>query len=72
MTSVLPRGQARARPGRVRKLGRVEKLALKRPRHPVHGALADLARLAARLELGRDLLQKLRPAMLLDRLGQAP
>jgi hypothetical protein len=29
----------------------------------VHGAFADLARLAARLELGRDLLEELRPAL---------
>jgi hypothetical protein len=53
-------------------LRRVPKLPLQRPRDPVHRALADLARLAARLELGRDLLEELRPAPLLDWLGQAP
>ncbi len=55
-----------------REVRRVEKLALKRPRDPMHRALADLARLALRLELGRDLFQKLRPALLIERFGQAP
>jgi hypothetical protein len=55
-----------------REVRRVEKLALKRPRDPMHRALADLARLALRLELGSDLLEELRPALLIERLGQAP
>src|SRR5208283_647510 len=57
-------------PCRVGEFRRVEEFPLQRPRHPAHGALADLARLATRLELGRDLLQKLRSPALIDRPGQ--
>ena len=39
-------------------LGRIEKAPLDRAPDPMHRALADLAGLSARLELGRDLLQK--------------
>jgi hypothetical protein len=52
-------------------LRRVEKAPLNRARHPMHRALADLAGLSLHLELGGDLLQKLRPQRLIDRPGQA-
>jgi hypothetical protein len=59
-------------PCRVGEFRRLPKFALKRPGDGMHGALADLAGLAPRLELDGDLLQELRPALVVDRLGQAP
>jgi hypothetical protein len=52
-------------------LRRVEKAPLNRARHPMHRALADLAGLSLGFELGRDLLQKLRPQLMVDRPANA-
>jgi hypothetical protein len=49
---------------------RFPKFPLNGARQPMHRSLADLARLTARLELGRDLLQKFRPPRVIDRPGQ--
>jgi hypothetical protein len=68
---------ARGRPLGARRLARVgrqrriEKAPLNLTRQPMHQALADLAGLSLHLELGGDLLQKLRPPLLIDRPGQA-
>jgi hypothetical protein len=48
----------------------VQNTALDGARDAVHGPFADLAGLALRLELLRDLLQKLGPQPLIDRPGQ--
>ena len=44
--------------------------ALNLPRQAMHRALADLTRLTGSLELGGDLLQKLRSQLMIDRPGQ--
>jgi hypothetical protein len=51
----------------VGQLRRVEKAPLDRAADTMHCALADLAGLTARLKLGGDLLEKLRPQPMIDR-----